>query len=427
MQPTSHPKRILLAAFGSLGDIHPYLALAVELKARGHEPIIATHGIYREKVEAVGVGFRTVRPDVPDFEGQMELMKDFMDLRKGPEMVMRNWIIPALRDSFEDTLAAAEGADLLISHPLTYAVRLVAELRGIRWVSTSLAPLGFLSRMDASPLFPGHFFATATRFNRALFRMIFPLMRATISSWNAPYHSLRKNLGLSAGPDPVFEGQHSPELVLALFSEMLGTSQPDWPPRARITGFPFFDQAKENVTLKPELARFLEAGPPPIVFTLGSSAVMNAGRFYEQSAAAATRLGRRAVLLIGRDPRNRLPAPVGEGIAAFDYAPYAELFPRAAAIVHQGGVGTTAQAMRAGKPMLVMPFAFDQPDNAARVIRLGIARTVRRGQYKAERVAKELTRLLENPSYAQRAAEVGAHIRAENGTRTACDAIESLF
>ena len=427
MQTPPQKRRILLATFGSLGDLHPYLALAMELKARGHEPLVATHGVYREKIEALGISFHAVRPDAPNVVGLPEIMKDFMHLKKGPEMVLRNWIIPALRDSLEDTLAAANGADLLVSHPLTYAVRLAAELAGARWVSTALSPLSFLSSNDVPPLLPGSFFITATGLNRTLYRAVFPLIKRVLWSWHAPYRSLRKELGLPVEVNPIADGQHSPELALALFSELFGAPQVDWPPQARITGFPFFDQAQEKVMLPPDLARFLDAGPSPIVFTLGSSAVMTAERFYEHSAAAAARLGRRAVLLVGPDPRNRLSIPTTPEIACFDYAPYAELFPRAAAIVHQGGVGTTAQAMRAGKPMLVMPFAFDQPDNAARVVRLGIARTLTRGQYTPERCAKELWLLLENPQYAQRAGEVGVRIRSENGAKTACDALEALL
>src|SRR5262249_25609173 len=160
----------------------------------------------------------------------------------------------------------------------------------------------------------------------------------------------------------------------------------DWPRQTVVTGFPFFDQGE---ALSPDLARFLEDGPPPLVFTLGSSAVLDAGRFYEHSAAAASELGVRAVLLVGTDAGNR-PAYCPAGVAAFEYAAYSELLPRAAAVVHQGGVGTTAEAMRAGKPMLVMPYAHDQPDNAARMARSGIARVVSRYRYTAARAAAEL-------------------------------------
>jgi UDP:flavonoid glycosyltransferase YjiC (YdhE family) len=114
-------------------------------------------------------------------------------------------------------------------------------------------------------------------------------------------------------------------------------------------------------------------------------------------------------------------------MVAFPYAPYAELFPRAAAIVHQGGIGTTAQAMRSGRPMLVMPYGHDQPDNAVRVARLGIARTIARRHYTPARAAAELRPLLDKPVYGQRAAAVGKALQQEDGVRAACDALEGLL
>jgi rhamnosyltransferase subunit B len=148
---------------------------------------------------------------------------------------------------------------------------------------------------------------------------------------------------------------------------------------------------------------------------------MAPGQFYEESIKAARRLNRRAVLLIGK---NAPPANLSDSMIAVNYAPYSQIFSRACAIVHQGGIGTTAQSLRAGRPTLVMPYSIDQPDNAARVERLGTSQTVSRKQYVAERVAKQLGELLENPNYAARAAEVGAIIRAEDGVKVACDAIE---
>src|SRR5262249_59352925 len=124
----------------------------------------------------------------------------------------------------------------------------------------------------------------------------------------------------------------------------------DWPPVTVLTGLRFYGRAGDG-GMPPELLSCLDGGPPPLVFTLGSSAVGDAGPFSEHSVTAARRLGHRAVLLVGNDPRNR-QASLPDGMVAFDYAPYSELFPRAAAIVHQGGIGTTAQAMRSGRPML---------------------------------------------------------------------------
>lgn len=430
---SSHPapaldrpgRRIVLATFGSFGDLHPYIALALGLKDRGHEPILATHDSYRPKVEGLGLGFRPVRPNIDPAAPDVELIRKVMDLRKGPKVVIRLFM-GALRDSYDDTLAAAEGADLLVAHPLTFSARLVAETTGLRWASTMLAPFGSLSAHDP-PVIPGApaFLKPLRRSGPMAYRPIFRMARLVSRDWVAPYHRLRAELGLPAGPDPLYEGQHAPDLVLAMFSRHFARPQTDWPPQSVITGFPFFDRDGE-AGLPPELARFLDDGPPPIVFTLGTSAVLDAGRFYEESAEAAGRLGRRAVLLVGRETDNR-PASLPEGVAAFDYAPYSELLPRAAAVVHQGGIGTTAQALRSGRPMLVVPFAHDQPDNADRAARPGVARIISRARSNAARASRELGRLLGEPSYGARAAEVGAQIRPEDGVGTACDALETLL
>ncbi len=338
-------RRIVLTTFGSLGDLHPYLAIALGLQERGHEVVLATSACYREKVESLGVGFRAVRPDQQDWLARRDEARRVMDLHRGTEYVLRTLLLPALRDSYDDLLTAADGADLLVSHPLTYAARLVVETKGLRWASTMLSPIGFFSAHDP-PALPGAPFVSWLRFlGPPLYKNLFRVLKLAGRSWARPWYRLRAEVGLPPTRDnPLFDGQHSPALVLALFSELLGARQPDWPAPTLVAGFVFYDRDGAG-GLSPELARFLDAGPPPIVFTLGSAAVHDAGPFYEQSAVAARLLDRRAVLLVGRQTHNR-PAVLPEGVAAFDYAPFSELFPRAAVIVHQGGVGTTGQAMR---------------------------------------------------------------------------------
>jgi rhamnosyltransferase subunit B len=170
-----------------------------------------------------------------------------------------------------------------------------------------------------------------------------------------------------------------------------------------------------------ELDRFLDNGPPPVVFTLGSSVVFDPGTFFKESLAAVKRLGCRAVLLVGV---NTVEGPLPAGTGVFAYAPFSKLLPRAACVVHQGGIGTCGQTLAAGRPMLVMPCAFDQPDNAARLKRLGVARVIARERYTAGRVASHLDRLLMDAGYAQRAAEVALQVTAESAVQAACDAIE---
>jgi UDP:flavonoid glycosyltransferase YjiC (YdhE family) len=350
-------------------------------------------------------------------------MRRFMSLRRGTERVIREWFLPSLRDSYEDTLAAAQGADLLVSHPLTYATRLVAEKEGLPWVSTMPTPAGFFSAYSP-PLLPGCPEVTkALRFLGPAFWGPFGRSLAWVAKyWARPWYRFRRELGLPPADhrNPLVEG-FSPRLHLAPFSRWLAPMQPDWPPQTAITGFPFLDRDHDG-RLSADLARFLDDGPAPIVFTLGSSAAAIAGRYYEQSAEAARQLGQRAVLILGA-PRTQPPTLPIE-VVAFEYAPFAALFARAAAVVFPGGIGTTGLALRAGLPMLVVPLAHDQPDTADRLKRLGVARTLEWRRYSAPRAAAELKPLLEDPAYRKRADQLSACVRQEDGIGNACDAIK---
>jgi UDP:flavonoid glycosyltransferase YjiC (YdhE family) len=254
-------------------------------------------------------------------------------------------------------------------------------------------------------------------------RWIWELAKRNTSRWIQPVLALRRELGLPDRGNPIFEGSHSPHMVLALFSRCLAEPQPDWPPQTVVTGFPFFDRHHEQPDLAPELDRFLSEGPPPVVFTLGSSAVGAAGDFYRDSLKAVQKLGVRAVFLTGSHPQG-IPDPLPAGVVAVSYAPHSEIFSRASAIVHQGGIGTTAQAMRSGHPMLIVPFAHDQFDNAERVRRLGAAEVVYRSRYNTVTAEAALRKLHHKDSAAAR---VGELVREERGTMNAADALEGAL
>jgi len=416
-------KRIVLTTHGTLGDLHPFIAIALEMRKRGHHPVIATSEYHRRKIEAEGIEFHAVRPDI--FFHDKEHHRRLTEPRRGIECVIREFMLPVLRQTYDDLLAAVQtggGADLLISQILIFAAPLVAEKTGIRWVSTELQPGAFMSVYDPPVMAPTPFLAKLRPLGRAFHRALFAVAKLPARLWIKPIKQLRQELGLSLDNDPLFEGRNSPHLVLALFSRILAEPQPDWASNTIVTGFPFYDENGSG--LAPELAQFLDEGEPPIIFTLGSSAVWDAGSFYVESVAAAQKLGRRAVLLVGNDPRNQPFQPLPQNVIAAPYAPYSQIFPRASVIVHQGGVGTTGQALRAARPMLVMPFGGDQYDNGARIERLGAGLTIMRKQYTAARVAARLKQLFDNPSYRERAAELGRRVQAENGVRVACDAID---
>jgi rhamnosyltransferase subunit B len=185
----------------------------------------------------------------------------------------------------------------------------------------------------------------------------------------------------------------------------------------RVCGAPVYDGAAPDAAIRNDLERFFGEGEPPIVFALGSSAVWIAGDFWEKAAAAAQRLGRRAILVTG----PVTPAGLPEGVRAFPYVPYSSAFPRATAVVHQAGIGTLAQALRAGRPQLIVPVAFDQPDNARRAAALGVARVLPFQRVSARRLASELAALLDQSSYAHAARMVAGALAEIDGAGRAAE------
>jgi UDP:flavonoid glycosyltransferase YjiC (YdhE family) len=417
-------KRILLCTTGSPGDLLPFLAIGRELRRRGHLPVLASAEAYRGRAEALDLGFAAVRPDRPPGVPEPDLARR---VGRGywPGDVFRRMFLPDLWASYEDTLAAASGCDLVLSHTLAFAAGPAAATLGVPWASAVVNPLGYFSRFDPPELGPSWLVGAARALGPGATGLALAAGRRVVTRWSAPWREVRAAAGLPPEPvEPVFAGQHSPLLALALFSPLLGQPQPDWPVAAVQTGFPFFEDPAEPA-MADELREFLAAGPAPIVFTLGTTAVNEAGSFYAESAKAAAALGARAILLTGRDPGN-VPPALPLDVLAVPYAPHGTLFAAARAVVHQGGVGTLSKAMRAGKPSLIVPFAHDQPDNAARAVRLGVARRLSRRRYGARAVEAELAALLADETMRDRAAHVGRLVGREDGAAVAADAIERL-
>ena len=414
--------RVLLTSWGSFGDVYPYVGLAFALRDRGHHPVLATAEFYRPLIESLGFEFHPMGPMIdPADHATVERV---LDPVRGADALIKELLLPSLDADYAALDRAAQSADVIVTHPITFAGPIVAQARRLPWVSTVLAPMSFFSVTDPPVLAPAPYLARLDRLGSWYGRVIRRFAGATTVRWMKPVFDLRRQLGLPGGGHPLFEGQFSPTLTLALFSQVLASQQPDWPPNVVITGSVFYNGPE---LLQPELEVFLNAGPPPVVFTLGSSAVAAAGRFYEESLDAVRRLRVRAVLLTGGFERNVPLEAVSGDTMIVDRAPHQLLFPRAAAVVHPGGAGTLAQALRAGRPMLVVPHAHDQPDNAARATRLGVARTVQRHRYRGARVARELEQMLRDKHIRARAEDVGALVRSEGGAVTASAALDALI
>jgi UDP:flavonoid glycosyltransferase YjiC (YdhE family) len=429
-------RKVVISTAGSLGDLNPFIALALVLQRRGYDALIASQAEFRAKVESEGVAFHALRPGLEDVKGelgidQQTIFRKATNGSSGLPFLVRRIAMPFLRRAYADMMSATHGASLVVTHPSAFAARLAAETRGLLWMSAVLAPFGLMSACDP-PVFstaPGLALLrdlTNARFDAALLAMV----KKVTDPWTAPFQALRRELGLAPVINPLFEGQFSPYATLAIYSRWMGELQPDHPVNCDITGFAFYDRpAGTPAELPEDLRRFLAQGPAPLVFTLGTALVNDPGDFYRRSLQTAQLLGRRAVFLgldngdHGAEARRALPRTM----FAAGYVPHSLIFPHAEAIVHHGGVGTTAQALRAGKPQLITPFAGDQPDNAMRMCRLGVARQLAPGAYTARRAAAGLAELTRDKALCARAAEIGRSVGAERGAEVAADLIEDLI
>jgi hypothetical protein len=216
--------RIVINSWGSYGDVNPYLALAVALSERGHEAVMALPEHFRDDVTRLGLPFHPVGRAIDLTSDEMpKLVEKLMDPRYGTTYLFRDVMMPSLRESYRQLREVTESADMVVSQPLGFAAPLIAELTGIRWVSTVLAPLSFASgyEMSVPPPLPSlkklevlgpwvaHFFAR--------------VMRVVSARWVEPVQQFRAELGLPRGKHPIFEGHFAAPLVLAMFSRVLAT------------------------------------------------------------------------------------------------------------------------------------------------------------------------------------------------------------
>ncbi len=425
-----HSARIVIATVGSLGDLFPLLAVGQVLRERGHRVTIATHVIHQWQVEHAGLAFADAS-GMPEPQDREAFTARAFHPWRGPRFVVHDFAALDVADSYAKLLPLCAQADVLITSTLAFAAQIIGEQRSadgsLCWLSVVLAPAGFISASDAPATGVGvldDFVRGSTRRGRWLSQ----LATRVTHPWTAPVRALRRRLGLpaqSSRGDPFHRGQHAPQGVLALFSPLLGQPQRDWPSNVVVTGVARYVQP---VIPDPQLQAFLDAGAAPLVFTLGSAAVHAGARFLRESAAAAQQLGQRAVLLTGSPAvRAQLPADLPASVHCVDYAAHATLFPRASVIVHHGGIGTSSEALRAGRPMLVVPHGFDQPDNAARLQRLGVSATLPARRYRADLAARLFDHLLREPDYERRSALAANALRNEDGATVAANVIEAAL
>jgi UDP:flavonoid glycosyltransferase YjiC (YdhE family) len=414
----TEPLDILLVTIGSHGDVHPFVGIGRALKDRGHRVRIATNEHFKSLVERAGLGYVQL--------GSEQLFKQWLDdpdvwhPQKGPQRVMAG-VGQTIEEAYEVVARESGTGQIVAGSSLALGALVASEKLGFPYATIHLAPICVRSEIELPTLAGGiNFSRFPGWFKRGFW--------AGGDKWFIdphivpPLNALRARLGL-APVSRVLNGYwHSPQLTIGLWPEWFAPRLPDHPAQLRLTGFPLYDEA-DVTPLHVELDRWLKAGDAPIAFTPGS-AMRQAHSFFDASARACATLGRRGMLLTRH--ADQIPASLPPGVIHVPYAPFGSLLPRVAALVHHGGVGTMAQCLRSGCPQLIMPMSHDQPDNAARCVKLGVARTISRRSYSGRNVADRLRELVDDAHVRAACERVRANFHQQKPVDATCDLIESL-
>jgi UDP:flavonoid glycosyltransferase YjiC (YdhE family) len=412
--------KVIVVALGSAGDVHPNVGLALALKERGHTVKLVAAAVFKPLARRAGLEFHGLGTE-----------KDFHDSLNDPDIwhptrafsvIARRLILPSMREVYDFIAKESRPVKCVVAASgLTFGARLAQERLGVPLATVHLQPSMFRSVHEPPVVTFPDALGRLPRFLRPCFYRVAdrffvdPLLAKQLNEF-------RRELGLAPVRRIFDRWLHSPQLVIGLFPDWFAAPQPDWPPNVYLTGFPLYDES-DSREIPPELAEFLASGPPPVVFTAGSA--MAQGReFFRTCAEVCRRAGWRGILLT-QFP-EQLPSPLPEGVHHFRYVPFSQVLPHAAAFVHHGGIGTTAQALAAGVPQLVTPLAHDQPDNAARVRRLGVGDYLRPNHYKTQNVIDCLSRLMESPAVRASCHERMHSLLAHQMLQRTCELIEQL-
>jgi rhamnosyltransferase subunit B len=411
--------KALLIAIGSHGDVHPFVGIGLALRARGHDVTVVANGHFEPLVRRVGLDFAPA--GTAEEYHALALRPDLWHPVKGFRLIMEG-TVRFMRPVYQTIVERyVPGETVVVASTLGLGARVAQDKHDIPTATVQLQP-SVLRTVYETPRLPGS--PLRAWHPRWVKRAMWSVAdRLVIDPALAPgINAFRAELGLPPVRRIMDQWWNSPRLVIGMFPEWFARPQPDWPKQVRLTGFPLYDE--KGIEPMPEsLVQFLDAGAPPMAFTPGS-AMWQGRAFFDAAVGTCKLLGRRGLLLSRR--REHIPPALPPEIMHVDFAPFSELLPRCAALVHHGGIGTSAQAMAAGIPQLVTPMAHDQPDNAERLRKLGVARWVGVRQFKPARAAKMLGELLTSPAVAATCAEVRARLRNVDSLERTCELIESL-
>ena len=411
--------KITIATVGTRGDVQPYIALGRGLQKSGHQVQIATDGTFKGFIEASGLGFAEVKADP-----RRALQEDIRRIGSNPIRLLR-WIdrnfTPLARGYFIDMQAACQDSDAVLVSALAFAAMHVAQALGIPSLATYLYPItptrSFPS-MAASSL-PEWLtgvgwinWMSFRLYNLAFFRMTLPVI-----------NDLRKEiLGLPSVPWSYYLNIDISDVpIIYGYSKHVIPHPADWGAAQHITGYWFLDDPEWRPP--EELSQFLEAGPPPIYIGFGSMVDAEAKKTTDIVLEALKLTGQRAILHGGWSDLGSHSLP--ETVYKVSDVPHSWLFPRMAAIIHHGGAGTTAAALRAGVPAVIVPYFADQPFWARRIYQLGVSpKPIPRDKLSAQKLAAAILEAIQEKKIRESAHQLSKHIHQEDGVTEAVQIID---
>jgi rhamnosyltransferase subunit B len=409
---------VLLIALGSSGDVLPFVGLGRALRARGHRVTLLANSHFESLIRESELDFVELGTEA-DYQSITENSSLWKPV-PGVRLIADGLILRNMRRTLEIVEQTNIPGQTVIAAPLTaFGARIAQERHGIPLVTVCLQPSALRSATEPPVIRP---MPLSRRLPRAWNRFIFALSdRAYFDPLvRSDTNALRLELGLRPIHRGFIDWSLSPTRVIGLFPDWFAPQASDWPSCARLCQFPLYD-ASDTTPLSSEETAFLDAGEPPVVVTPGS-AMQHASLFLAAGIEACRIIGARGVLI---SPfLDQFPRELPPHIHVIDSIPFSRVFTRAAAIVHHGGIGTSSQALLAAIPQVIMPMAFDQHDNADRLERLGVARSVPPWRFRGKTVAKALGELLRSPSVAASCKTASDRMRSANPFGDACHWIE---
>jgi len=412
---TTTEKTILLCTIGSAGDVNPFIGIGQQLKKRGFRVILITSQYFESQARSAGLEFFGLG-SAEDYQAIIQ-DPDLWSPDKGFKVFADRVVFPIMEPAYEIIAGFDPSKTILVAQGQFFAAHIAHEKIGFPFITIQLQPAAFRSVYEF-PLSP---VSLPPFVIRGLFSLIDAFLLDKLFAPNI--NRFRQRLNLPA-INNIFGGwMHSLQKNIGLFPDWFALPQPDWPPQTQLTGFAYYDQQDGNEELPKELESFLNAGSAPIIFTAGT-AMKHADQFFLDCIEACQRLGKRGILLTQHP--EQLPADLPEGIEHFSYLPFSEVLPRALALVHHSGIGTTAQAMAAGIPQVIRPMAHNQPDTAARVEKLGIGATLSPKKFNASSLAEKLNTLITSQAVLDQCKTCAERIQPEQALNDTCTVIEDF-